>query len=123
MNVDNLIPVSGKVSGLNKIQSQTASVYLDINENGIFDEGIDKIQECSQFFPGVQTIKFSSEGKFEMLRDSSCYKDSKPDSWFADNNKNALHPGKWLLVFPVEKKSMSFEIQTDQKSANLELGA
>lgn len=119
--VENLIPVTGKISGLNKNVVQTANVYLDVNENGFWDENTDKILKCSQFFPGIQTIKFNPEGKFEILRDGSCYNNSKPDAWFTDDNKNALHPGKWIMVFPNTKKSIPFEIQTDQKLANLEL--
>ncbi len=85
------------VSGKSPWFGKEARVYLDIDQNQVFDSGVDILWNCSKNKPGVSSVKLDERGQFSLRRDDSCIS-QKPKSWIEDDYQFALPPGNWLLV-------------------------
>jgi len=119
---DNLTEVSGRLVNFEATENDnSAQIYWDANENGVYDIDIDEKQDCRYNFPGVFAVNFEKDGAFKVKRDSACFKDVKPDIWYTDEGKNSLPPGKFLLLFDKTKRVIPFEIQTSEADKNLVL--
>ncbi len=71
---------------------QEASIFEDTDEDGKFDVIVDKPWICRPNFAGVSKVLINPEGGFQILRDDTCYIDTKPNTWYNDNNLNVYHP-------------------------------
>jgi hypothetical protein len=119
-DVSNLRPVSGKISTDLAKENVTATIYEDRDENKLLDPDIDQKWSCRPNFSGVAQIKFNADGNFTLQRDDDCFIDVKPDSWYTDEKKDVLPPGKWLMVIDGKNLVFNFEIQPDDKQVILD---
>lgn len=113
---ENLKNVQFKIENLADNQSLEGIIYLDQNEDGKLDTKIDKQWICRPNFPGVRKVTFKKGTDSALLRDDSCYTQSKPEDWQSDNQKRALPQGKWLLFIDQTNKVYSFEITDKQEN-------
>jgi hypothetical protein len=120
-NIDDLSPVSGRLVANKNLYSKKAAIYMDVNDDGIFEPDTDKIWNVKNNFPGVKPIIFDNEGNFKIFRDETSFNQERPDDWKTDNFEKSLPPGKWLLVFEDNGQAASFEIQSKADQIQLDL--
>jgi len=111
----NLASVSGKMKTL---RNTTAVVYLDVNENGKLDKGIDKPWVCEQNFFGTQKVAVDKNGLFELIPDSSCISTSTNQS--TADTKKVLPFGMFLLYFENENETFVLDLR-ESGSSKIEL--
>jgi hypothetical protein len=108
-NSENLEPVTAVAPAENFNAYTEAELWWDRNGNKVWEPEIDVQWLCQRNFPGVKKIVFDNEGNFHLIRDESCFTDLKPDSWYTDNQQNALPHGHWLLKSSTGQ-AFSFEV-------------
>ncbi|MBC7472319.1 MAG: hypothetical protein H7196_03625 [candidate division SR1 bacterium] len=91
---------------VSKYKDSKMQIYIDSDQNGLFDPQIDILWNCVNGFPGVEPTTIDNTGSINLVRNDICVTKNAPASWRTDKKANALPAYHWLAVIALDNKNL-----------------